>query len=789
MTVATLGVLICLFAANDNDVEWNGVSHVATTDRRPICPVNGQGFQVRFQAYRFDLSAARVLVSDNGTQTYDAYYVEDRGPYAIWAADLPPTASTSFSYVIELTDGSDTDYYGPAGMSDDPPASGFEINYQTLSHAPLGATPAQGGGTVFRVWAPHATAAWVRGQFNGWGTGNPMTHDGEFFAVYVANANDRQQYKYYFNPGGIWKPDARAKSLNPGDNYNTYIENPLRYVWTSSTYNPPAFEDLIIYELHVGTFAGRNDSAASGAIPALYSDLAAHVDHLAELGVTAVELCPITEYPWDFSAGYNPVTAFAPEWKHGTPDDLKHAVDVLHANGIAVLLDICWNHFSGSDNYLWNYDGQQHYFDDPAVQTPWGAQADFDAPQVRSYFLDSMLQWIDEYHLDGFRMDATDFMNIYPQEASGWSLMQDFNNLLDNRAVDKVAIAEQLPNDTWVTRPTSLGGAGFDSQWNDYFTDTLRAEILDAGWDQNNVEMWKIADILDGNGQYLENVYVTNYLELHDECNPSTGGQRIVRTIDPSYPHDDVYARGRVKLGQGLVMFAPGIPMFLQGSEWLDDTPFGGGDPNPSVPAGTEFRINWALKTSNAPIFQYFRDIIATRKSNGALRGNAGIQVYHTNDADNVIAYQRWDLSGNVIVVVANFGNSDRYGYRLGFPANGTWYELINSQAAVYGGNNVGNGGSVVTNLGAYDGFAQSAEITIPQMGLLVLRYNDPPPNDCPADLNGDDVINLDDLSVLLVNFGIASGATPEQGDLTGDGAIDLDDLSQMLVVFGTTCA
>jgi len=783
MTLALFGLFFLLFAGNDNDVEWNGVSHVPFLDRRPLCPIGGEAFGVLFQVYRFDITSARVYVDDGvSPQWVDAYFSHDRGPYAVWRADLPASAASTLRYYIELTDGADSDYYSDAGMSDEPPLDGgFLIDFATLAHAPLGATPTSDGGTVFKVWAPTPTQAQVRGEFNGWTNANPMTRVGEYFVAHVPSARPRQQYKYFFQPGAIWKSDPRSRSLNPGNNYNSRIENPFGHVWTSPDFAAPPFDEMILYELHVGTFAGRNDPVASGAIPATYRDVAVHADHLAELGINVVELMPMAEFPGDFSAGYNPVTVWSPESKYGTPNDLKYLVDTLHQHGIAVIPDIVWNHVSPTDNFLWYYDGTQIYFDNPYVDTPWGAQADFDRPEVRAFYVDSILSWLDEFRFDGARMDATAFMDLPAQAAAGWSLMQAFNDWIDRRWVDKVAIAEQLPNDAWVTRPTSLGGAGFDSQWHDAFTDNLRQEILDAAF--GDPEMWKIANMVNGSGPYLNGTYVTNYLELHDELWPSSGGQRIVKTIDPTFPHDDLWARGRVKLAYGLVMFAPGIPIIHQGSEWLEDTDFGGGNPSGAN------RIDWSKKLTYAPIFRYFRDIIAVRKTNGGLRASAPVQVSHLNESGNVIAFHRWDLAGNDLVVVANFSNGDYSGYQLGFPQPGRWYELINSQATRYGGNGLGNG-FVDTTSGPYDGFAQSTFLTIPQMGLLVLRYNDPPPPPppCPADLDADGVVGLGDLSILLSHYGTASGASPEDGDLDADGDVDLADLSVMLARFGSIC-
>jgi 1,4-alpha-glucan branching enzyme len=761
------------------DVQWAGVSHVGWLDRRPLCPIGGEAFDVYFQNYRFDITAARVSVNDGATQWVDAVYDHDRGPYAVWRATIPATAAAQLRYFIELRDEDDVDYYSASGMSDAPPADGgFLIDFATLAHAPLGCTPATGG-AVFHVWAPNATQAYVRGVFNTWGLGNPMSRVGENFVAQVAGASAGQEYKVYFEPGAVWKPDARARRFNPaGGNYNSYVVNPLSYVWTTTAYAPPAFEDLIVYEAHVGTFAGRNDPQASGAIPATYRDLAAHAAHLAELGVNAVELMPINEFPGDFSVGYNPISMWALEWRYGTVNDFKYMVDTLHQHGIAVLLDIVWNHFSGSDNFLWNYDSptQQIYFRVPDAQTPWGSQADFSRGPVREYFRDSALLWLDEYRVDGFRMDATDFMNRFPQEAEGWSLMQWLNDTMDNRAVDKICIAEQLPNDDWITRPTALGGAGFDAQWHDAFTDTLRGCVLDAAF--GNPSMAALASAINGSGSYTFGRRVLNYLELHDEAGSGSGGQRLVTIIDTTAPHNDHWARGRIKLAQGLVLLSPGIPAILMGSEWLDPTNVGGGN------AGGGDRIDWSLKTLNASTFQFFKDAIATRKDNAAFRANAGWQVFRVDDAANVLAFQRYDASGNVCVVVGSFNNADLLSYRVGLPQAGTWQEILNSQAAMYEGNGVGNGGAIVSEPTAWDGFPQSAAINIPQMGLLVFRWSLAPA--CPGDTDGDDDVDLADLSRLLANFGGAGGLS--DGDIDGDGDVDLSDLSLLLGNFGANC-
>lgn len=784
MTIATICSLILLFGCGDNDVQWNGVSHVAFLDRRPLCPVDGEAFDVRLQAYRFDVCEVRVHV-DDGSQvtTLDASFSHDRGPYAVWEATIPATAAGEIRYWFELIDGSDADFYSVGGMSDGPPADGgFVVDFDTLSHAPLGATPTSGGGMVFRVWAPTPAQAWVRGQFNGFGLDNEMTRLGEDFVARVPDAQVGQPYLYYFQPGSIYKPDARSRQLEGSGLHNSFLVDPLGYDWTVDNFQMPPWDELVLYQLHVGTFSGRNDPQASGAIPATYRDVAAHVDHLVELGVNAVQLMPINEFGWDFSAGYNPITMYAPERALGTPDDLRFMIDTLHANGIAVLTDVVWNHFGGTQNHLWYYDGGQIYFRIPDVQTPWGSQADFGRGPVREYFLHSMLHWLEEFRIDGFRMDGTDFMNIFPQEAEGWSLMQWLNDTLDRRAVDKIAIAEQLPDDPWVTRPTGLGGAGFDAQWYDYFGDVLRAAILEAAFGDPN--MGALADALDGSGPYLSGAQVVNYFESHDEIWPESGGQRIIKIIDTTFPHDDMWAKGRYKLAQGLTLLVPGIPMIHQGSEWLEDTDFGSGDP------GGGDRIDWSKRVTYAAIFDFFRDTIHARRSNGGLRAGSPVHVYHVNDGGNVLAFRRWDNAGNDLVIVANFSNTDYTVYNLGLPQAGTWYELINSQSSRYDGSGFDNGGSVETGGPPMHGFGQSTSLRLAKMAIVLLRYNDPPDDPCPGDFNDDGTIGFADLTALLGGYGACSGEPgyAAELDLDASGCVDFGDLVGLLSVYGTDC-
>lgn len=719
-----------LAANHDNNVEWGGVSHYDWMDRRPLCPINGETFQVRFQTWHYDITSATVhVIAGASTTDVPATWIGQRGPYDVWAAQVPATASTTESYWITLTDGSLTDYLSPAGTSHSVPASGWALDFTTLSHAPAGATPTSNGGAVWRVWAPNAavTSGAVRGAFNGWTT-TSMTKVGEYFIGRANSVADRSSYKYFFN-NVTWNTDPYARALDAANGpYNAIIENPFRFSWTDTSFHTPSLDSLVIYQLHVGTFAGLNDPAGSTTFPSTYLDVAARVSHLRDLGVNAVMLNPVTEFPGDLSAGYNPITAWAPEWKYGTPDNFKTLVNTLHANGIAVILDIVWNHMSPSDNFLWNYDGYQEWFENPDQQTDWGSQCAFGRPGVANYYANSAHHWFDEFHIDGFRMDATSAMTVGVHSSSGWSLMQRLNSEKANRWADRFTIAEQLPSWDSYTQPVSSGGAGFDAQYHMLWRDNVRGAIFAAA--AGDPSMQNVRNALMESDTWMSGTRAVNYVQLHDEAWPSSGGQRMVRTIDTTAPYDDVYAQGRTKLAEGLTLLSPGIPAMLQGDEWLESNDFG---------ADTPGRIDWSKKTTYAGIYHYYQRLFFWRRTLGALRASAPTYVTQNNEAGNVIAYRRLDPSGNPVMVVANFSNTDYAGYRIGVPTAGAWSELVNSQDPQYGGSGPVNPGTLNTDAIAYDVFSQSLSIALPKMALVMLAprsyvgVNDPAPAASPA--------------------------------------------------------
>ncbi|MBY0313352.1 MAG: alpha amylase C-terminal domain-containing protein [Phycisphaerales bacterium] len=761
-----------LLAQVDNNVQWSGISHAAIADRRPICPLNGQAFDVIFQTARGDATGARVAI-DVGADGIDiawasATYQSTRGRYDLWRATIPATTQSRIAYAIEVTDGTDSDYLSTLGVSDNLPASNawWTLDFTTLEHAPFGSTPTASG-TVFKVWAPGAASAQVRGPFNSW-LGQTMTRQGENFVAIVSNAVAGQKYKYYFN-NSLWKPDPRARQIDNADNFNSVIVDPLAYAWRTPTFAPVSRDKWVVYQLHVGSFSGLNDPRGSFTRQGTYREVAARADHLVDLGINAVMLNPINEFPGSSSGGYNPVSMWSFESAYGSPDDLKFMIDELHARGIAVMLDVVWNHFSPSDNFLWNFDSTQVYFDNPVVDTPWGAQANFDRAPVFSYFFDSIELVLGEFRMDGYRQDAVAEIVSATQFTSGQQLIRGMMDRVDNRFADAHVIGEIYNTSPWNTSPA---GMNLDGQYHEPFKNGIRDAIFAAAVGTSDIS--RVASSIDGSGTWVEGERVLNYFELHDDAWPVNAHQRAVKTIDTTAPHDDRYAKGRTKLGNGLTLLSRGMPAILQGNEWLESN-------------GWEVqKIDWAKKTTYSGVFQFYKDLIALRTSDAALAANAPCRVFHVNETQDIMAFERAITTGNSYVCVANFSNTDFAEYLVGLPRAGGWRVVMNSESAAYQGRGVGSPvGCVTVQPVARDGLAQRANLSLPAHGFILLKHD---PSICRADFDctggGSSGVGTSDIFAFL-NAWFASSP---QCDIDGVGGVDTQDVFAFLNIWFAGC-
>jgi 1,4-alpha-glucan branching enzyme len=770
LTLLLAATLPLCAASNDNRVEWAGVFS-SSTWRSPEHPGSGESFTVELRVYRGDITGAKVRTWDGETRRFDMVWVRNDGVYDIWRARVDGTEEDSLYYRFEITDGDDVDYYNSLGMTGGAPSSGdFVINTTSLGPFPLGAT-IDGGTTVFRVWAPNADEVFVAGSFNGWNASSrPMTKVAGVWQTRVPSVGHGARYKYVIENGGerLWRTDPRARrqTNSVGDSVVWRSD----YDWGDDDWVTPYFEDMIIYELHVGTFSGGGDGVTH--YPGHFRDVVdRHLDHLLELGINVIELMPIGEFAGEMSWGYNPSFQFAPESSYGSPDDLKYLVDRCHQSGIAVILDVVFNHMGGSDlaGNLLDYDGEEIYFypeGNGYRETPWGPRLDYGRTQVRQYIRDTIRSWLEEYHVDGFRVDGTDFIKV---NAEGWSVLKEIVQTTDTISRKAIVIGEQLPNDPAVTVSIDAGGAGMDSQWNDAFHDNLRNAIGAAAFGDPNM-----GALAQGMNHFdFGGTKAVNYIESHDE---SAVNGRVTEAADGNDPHS-VYAYGRGKMSYGLVMFTAGIPMILHGQEFMEDRRFGD---------SRGHRIQWSYKDEYRDYFRACRDMTRLRSAIPSLRSDGYQNVFHVNESGNVVAWHRWTSSGDDVVIVASLNNSDFNEYCLGMPLPGEWREIFNSDAGAYGGRNRGNGGRIDANGGGRDGLPHSACIVLPRMGLLVFARRSVDvqlPGFLRGDCNGDGRIDISDaVRHLLELFGGAPGGDcPDACDANGDDRGDVSDALYVL--------
>ena len=652
---------------------------------------------------------------------------------------------------------------------------------QVSTRPGVGAIPYTQGatqyGVTFRVWAPNATSVNVAGTFNSWnstGTASQLFSEGNgYWSRDILWVPAGAQYKFFIkrNTVSTWKNDARARSLTNSVG-NSIVYQPGSYQWQTSGFQMAPWTETVAYEMHIGTF---NVPAGQG-LPGTFATATQKLDYLKDLGINAIMLMPVNEFPGDLSWGYNPAHPFSVEESYGGPDALKAFVDAAHARGIAVMGDVVYNHLGPSDLDLWQYDtwntggmGGIYFFQDARANTPWGPRPDYTRGEVRSYIRDNALMWLDEFRLDGLRFDGTKYIRkqdqFGPDIPEGWSLLQWVNNEADAQFPGKLMIAEDMDSNEWLTKTTGAGGAGFDTQWDPGFVHPIRAALQAANDSERDMEQVRYAVTNAYNGSMQQRII---YTESHDEV--ANGNTRVPEAIWPGNA-SSWYSRKRSTLGAALVMTAPGIPMLFQGQEFLEDGWFAADDP-----------LDWTKATTYAPIKALYKDLIAMRKNvQGNTRGLSGwsTNMHHVNNTNKVVGFHRWQNGGpgDDVVVVANFSNSSYTNYRIGLPRAGLWRLRFNSDWNGYSAD-YSNYPSFDTTAAAvpWNGMAYSGVISMAPYTALI--YSQTPQS--RADLNGDWTVDGTDLGILLGSWG-ASGAA----DLNQDGTVDGTDLGILLGAWG----
>jgi maltooligosyltrehalose trehalohydrolase len=430
-------------------------------------------------------------------------------------------------------------------------------------------------GVRFRVWAPDHRRGLVVLE-TGCSAGEHILdrEPGGYFSAEVARAAADDRYRYRLD-GGDPLPDPAARFQPEGPKGPSRVVDPDVFEWTDTGWNGLSLRGQVIYELHVGTFTHEGTWAAATR----------ELQGLAELGVTVIELIPVADFPGRFGWGYDGVCLFAPYHGYGTPDDMRGFVDAAHALGLGVILDVVYNHLGPRGNVLARYTPS--YFTD-RYKTDWGRAINFDGPNsgpVREFFLANAGYWIDEFHLDGLRLDATQC--IFDRASGADHVLSQIGLRVRTAGAGRatIVITENEPQLAKIARPIERGGFGLDGVWNDDFhhsamvalTGRCEAYYSDhRGAAQEFVSAAKYGYLFQGQRYSwqekrrgtpaldLDPWQFVNFIQNHDQVANSGSARRCHLLSSP----------GRFRAMTALLLLSPGTPMLFQGQEFASSAPF-----------------------------------------------------------------------------------------------------------------------------------------------------------------------------------------------------------------------
>ena len=589
---------------------------------------------------------------------------------------------------------------------------------------PAGAEPGPEG-THFRVWAPDHDSISVVIESDGGETGVHHALTGEqdgYFSGIVPDAGPGTRYRLRL-PSGRTVPDPASRYQPEGPHGPSVVIDPGGFHWTDSSWNGPGPERHVIYEMHVGTFTKQGTwAAASDQLPAL-----------ADLGITIIELMPVAEFPGRFNWGYDGVAPFAPAHVYGMPADMRRYVDRAHSLGLAVILDVVYNHMGPDGCYL--QDFARSYFSDVHT-TDWGPALNFDGPgstHVREFFIANAVHWIDEYHLDGFRFDAT--QNVY--DDGPHHILAELTERARTAAGGRRTwmVAENEPQRVQCIRQTSSGGFGMDAMWNDDFHHTAMVTLTGVtdgyfsdyrGSAQELISCARHGFLFQGQyytwqrsrrGTSTRGVAArrfVNYFQNHDQIANSVTGERIHSLTGP----------GELRTMTALLLLMPGTAMLFQGQEFASSAPFlffADHEPELAVQvhagrreflsqfrsaalagaqeriddpaaAGTfeRCRIDHAERVQGENVLRLHRDLIALSRTDAVFARQDAASVDGAVLGERALALRYRDEDACDRLLVVNFGADLRLEVLpeplLAPPAGSSWRLMLSTDALAYGG-------------------------------------------------------------------------------------------------------
>lgn len=594
-------------------------------------------------------------------------------------------------------------------------------------------------GVVFLVWAPNARRVSVVGDFNQWdGRVHPMRlHPGNgLWELFIPGLPIGAQYKYeLLSPTGeplALKADPYAFAFETNTPRTASVVTDLRYQWGDAEWMAMRGEKhaldapIAIYELHLGSWQ-RLPEAHNRRLT--YRELArALAPYLATLRYTHVELLPVTEHPFYGSWGYQPLGYFAPTRFYGAPQDFMYFVDYLHQYGIGVIVDWVPAHFPRDPHGLTYFDGTHLYeHADPRQREhqDWGTLIfNYGRTEVANFLINNALFWLDRYHLDGLRVDAVASMLYldYSRQPGEWianqyggnenldaiAFLKRLNEIIYHYYPDVMTIAEESTAWPMVSRPTSMGGLGFKFKWNMGWMhdvlDYMSKEPVHRKYHHNNLTFGLLY-------AWHENFILPL---SHDEVVHGKGSLRS------KMPGDDWQGFANLRLLYAFMYGFPGKKLLFMGGEFGQTTEW-----------RHEHSLEWDLLGEGRYHLGVQRLVQALNhlyRSQAALHEvdfePAGFQWITCDDMDqSVLAFlRRGENPENCVLVACNFTPVPRHEYRLGAPRGGYWKELLNTDAAQYGGGNVGNGGGVWAEEIPEHGQPYSLALTLPPLAVLFLQ-------------------------------------------------------------------
>ncbi|TFD27564.1 1,4-alpha-glucan branching protein GlgB [Cryobacterium cryoconiti] len=589
---------------------------------------------------------------------------------------------------------------------------------------PLGTS----SGTSFAVWAPHARAVRVIGDFNQWsGILHSMRNMGStgVWELFVPGLTAGSNYKFELQTrAGDWvrkaDPMARYTEIPPK---TASVIGETAYEWadagwlTERSATDAHNRAMSIYEMHVGSWR-----------PGLsYRDLADQlIEYLHELAYTHVEFMPLTEHPFGGSWGYQVTGYYAPTSRFGHPDDLRYLIDRLHQAGIGVLMDWVPGHFPKDDFALARFDGEALYeHPDPrrGEQMDWGTYVfDFGQKQVRNFLVANALYWLEEFHIDGLRVDAVASMLYldYSREDGQWepniyggnenleaiSLLQEITATAYKRNPGTVMIAEESTNWGGVTAPTSAGGLGFGFKWNmGWMHDTLEYMAVDPMYRAHHHNQITFSFVYAFSENFLLPI-------SHDEVVHGKG------SLVAKMPGDSWQQLANMRAYYAFMWAHPGKQLLFMGQEFGQRSEW-------SESRGLDW---WTLdQPAHRGLFNLVGQLNRVYRANPSLwsldNDPSGFELLDGGAAaQNVVSFLRWDADGNPIACLFNFSGAPHTDYQVGLPFAGVWEEILNTDAEDFGGSGVGNLGAVTAVDVPWGGRPASAVLTLPPLAGLWLR-------------------------------------------------------------------